>query len=297
MKVYNIGSLNIDYVYAVEHFVRPGETISSTGLQTFPGGKGLNQSVALARAGAKVLHGAFIGSGGEFLLDTLQDSGADTSRIKKLERPSGHAMIQVDSTGQNSILLFAGTNHALTPEYIESFLSDARENDTLLVQNETNCLDVIFNAARDKNLQLAFNPSPFEESLFKLPLSYVKWWFCNEIEAAALFGEGTPEEIAERFAERYPDSRLILTLGENGSLCVCEGKLYTQPVFEVKAADTTAAGDTFTGYFLACVVRGHSIPEALREASLAAAIAVSRHGASSSVPWARELHDPDILKR
>ena len=119
MKIYNLGSLNIDYVYQVDHFVAPGETLSSDRMHIFPGGKGLNQSIALARAGVQVIHGALVGDGGEFLLETMAASGVDVSRIKKVSGSCGHAIIQVDKSGQNCILLFSGTNYGLDRVYIE----------------------------------------------------------------------------------------------------------------------------------------------------------------------------------
>ncbi len=289
MKIYNIGSLNIDYVYSVDHFVRPGETISSYDMKIFPGGKGLNQSVALARAGANVIHGAKIGADGKFLLDTLSDSGVNVEKIEQTENSSGHAIIQVDKSGQNCILLFSGTNHSIDKKYIEEFLSDSEENDILLIQNETNALDIIFEIAEKKHLQLAFNPSPLGENIHKLPLENVKWWFCNEIESEALFGSSEPEEITENFIKKYPEAKLILTLGKNGSMYKDAEQCVYQPIFEAETVDTTAAGDTFTGYFLTSVVEGKTPSEALKIASKASAIAVSRNGASSSIPYKEEL--------
>ena len=137
MRIYNLGSLNIDYVYAVEDFVRPGETIASLKLETNAGGKGLNQSVALAKAGAEVLHGGAVGQEGGFLKEILAESGADISRISESNTKTGHAIIQVNTDGQNCIILYKGANHSITPEYIEAFLSDAKKDDILLLQNET----------------------------------------------------------------------------------------------------------------------------------------------------------------
>lgn len=289
MKVYNLGSLNIDYVYKVEHFVRPGETLSSADMQIFPGGKGLNQSVALARAGAAVVHGAVLGANGGFLLDTLRSSGVDAGSVKTVDQSSGHAIIQVDRSGQNCILLFAGTNHMLTEEYIADFLADAQPGDLLLMQNETNGIHQAFEIAHEKGMQIAFNPSPFQESILELPLSYVNWWFCNEIEAQALFGSGTPEQLAQRFSEQYPDSNLVLTLGQDGSMFKNKDICCYQPIFKVDVVDTTAAGDTFTGFFLASIAGGESVQRALQIASTASGIAVSRPGASASIPLAEEV--------
>lgn len=289
MKIYNLGSLNIDYVYRVPHFVCPGETLSSTDRQVFPGGKGLNQSVALARAGASVIHGAVIGKEGGFLVDELAAAGVNTAYIRTVGGATGHAVIQVDAAGQNCILLFPGTNRCVESDYVETLLADAQAGDILLVQNETSGLDTAFALAHEKGMQIAFNPSPFDDTLRALPLAYVDWWFCNEIEGAALFGGSTPGEIAAGFSARYPDSRLVLTLGGDGSLYRAGDTTLRQSVYKVQAVDTTAAGDTFTGYFLAAVAAGECIERALKRAAKAAAIAVSRHGAAVSIPYADEV--------
>ncbi len=289
MKIYSLGSLNIDYVYSVDHFVSAGETLSSEKMEVFPGGKGLNQSIAAAKAGATVLHGAYIGDNGQFLLDTLSSANVDISRIKKTNGSCGHAIIQVDRSGQNCILLFPGTNHMLNKNYIEGFLSDAEESDIILLQNETNALDIIFEIAKHKKLQIAFNPSPFNEKIKDLPLKQVKWWFCNEIEGACLFGSENPDKIIDNFSKQYPDSNLILTLGKNGSIFKNCNQTVKQPIFEVNAVDTTAAGDTFTGYFLSSIVVGKTPAEALKIASKASSIAVSRMGAASCIPALDEV--------
>lgn len=293
MKIYNLGSLNIDYVYSVDHFVQPGETISSMALETFSGGKGLNQSTALARAGACVIHGGLIGEDGLFLKEMLADSGADVSFIKTIHGRTGHAIIQVEPNGQNNIILFSGTNHAFTREFLNQFLADAQPGDILLLQNETNCLKEAFETAHQKQMQIAFNPSPFDQKIFDLPLSYVTWWFCNEIEGMELFGENTfsTENIMAAFSEKYPDSNLILTLGKDGSVFKNRKQKLYQPIYKVKAVDTTAAGDTFTGYFLANIAAGNTIAKALDMASLASSIAVSRKGAAPSIPYKKELQE------
>lgn len=289
MKIYNIGSLNIDYVYSVDSFVRPAETKSSEDMKIFPGGKGLNQSIALARAGAEVIHCGAIGQDGSFLLQTLKDSGVSIDRISVLPSPTGHAIIQVDSKGQNCILLFAGANQKITRSMIECFLSDAESNDILLIQNETNCLNEIIETAAEKQMQIAFNPSPFDQDVLGLPLHHIKWWFCNEIEGSALFGVGSPKDICASFLSKYPDSNLILTLGENGAIFCNSDLCITQPIFKANVVDTTAAGDTFTGYFLSAVAAGNDIPYALKLAAKASSITVSRLGASTSIPCLDEV--------
>ena len=232
MRIYNLGSLNIDYVYDVDHFVSAGETLSSDKMQIFPGGKGLNQSVALARAGAEVIHGAVIGEDGGFLTEILSSAGVDTSRIETIPRRCGHAVIQVDKSGQNCILLYPGTNRCIDRRYIENFLSDAERDDILVVQNEISGLDIAFETAHRKNMRIAFNPSPFHSDIKKLPLSLVRWLFCNETEGEALFGSRDIREITERFITQIPDGDLILTLGKDGSVFKNREKFIAQPIFE-----------------------------------------------------------------
>lgn len=288
MRIYNLGSLNIDYVYGVEHFVRPGETLTAGRRETFPGGKGLNQSVALARAGAEVLHGGMVGGEGNFLLMTLRGAGADVSRVKRVPCATGHAVIEVDPSGQNRILLYPGANRAITGEYVEEFLRDARPGDFLLIQNETSATAEAIETARGKGMSVALNPSPFDGSVKLLPLREVDWWFCNEIEGAALFG-GSVDEIPNNFLRAYPGSRLVLTLGERGSVYRDADTSLTQPAYPAKAVDTTAAGDTYTGYFLAAIAAGKPVETAMELATKAAAISVSREGASVSIPTLAEV--------
>lgn len=289
MRIYNLGSLNIDYVYDVDHFVSAGETLSSDKMQIFPGGKGLNQSVALARAGAEVIHGAVIGEDGGFLTEILSSAGVDTSRIETIPLRCGHAVIQVDKSGQNCILLYPGTNRCIDRRYIENFLFDAERDDILVVQNEISGLDIAFETAHRKNMRIAFNPSPFHSDIKKLPLSLVRWLFCNETEGEALFGSRDIREITERFITQIPDGDLILTLGKDGSVFKNRKKFIAQPIFETKTVDTTAAGDTFLGYFLASVTKGESVERSLAVASKAASVAVSVKGAASSIPFLRDV--------
>lgn len=307
MAVLNFGSLNLDHVYRVEHFVRPGETISSQDMQSFPGGKGLNQSVALARAGAKVFHAGCVGHDGALLTDTLAQAGADTRLIRQVSIPTGHAIIQVDETGQNCILLYGGANRAIGPEQIRQtlvdFSRDGGEPALVLLQNEISGLPRILELCRRLGLPTALNPSPITPDLLRLPLEEITWLILNELEAQALLEDigspDTPDEttgkaLIEALSQRYPRVNLVLTLGAHGSLCKLAGqdtRAEFQPIFPVNAVDTTAAGDTFTGYFLQSVYSGHTPAQALEWASAASALAVSRHGAAPSIPTAREVRE------
>lgn len=289
MTVYNLGSLNIDYVYSVSEFVRPGETICARERNVFPGGKGLNQSVALAKAGAKVIHGGLIGFEGDFLLDTLKKAGVDVSGILKVPESTGHAVIQVEDSGQNSIILFSGANHKIDRKYIDVFLAEAVKDDILLLQNEISGLDHAFAAAKSKGMKIAFNPSPFKENIKSLPLKDVDLWLCNEIEGSELSGETEPEKKIDGIISKYGESDVLLTLGKDGSVLSSRGKRYYQDIFPVETVDTTAAGDTFTGYFISCISSGCKEEDGLKIAAAASAIAVSQKGASISIPEMKEV--------
>lgn len=284
MKVLNFGSLNIDFVYSVDHFVRAGETLSSDRLEKFCGGKGLNQSVALARAGATVLHAGCVGADGGMLTELLAASGADTRFVRQTDDASGHAIIQVDKKGQNCILLYGGANQQITDAFVDEVLSSCEKGDVLLLQNEINNLPYIMEKAFACGMEIALNPSPINDRLTQLPLDKVKYFILNEIEGTELTGETDPEKILAAFRQKYPRSVVVLTLGKHGAVYDDGTTRCGHGIYDVPVVDTTAAGDTFTGYFLTCITSGKSPEEALRIASVASSLAVSAKGAAPSIP-------------
>ncbi len=283
MKTLNFGSLNIDMVYSVDHSVRSGETEAASSLEYFCGGKGLNQSIALSRAGVKVFHAGCVGSDGKRLIDALNENNVNTDFVNKIDMPSGHAVIQVDKSGKNSILVFGGANRAVSAVQVENVLEKFGKGDRLFIQNEISCVDELINTAFEKGMEIVFNPSPFDKSVGELPLEKVSWFAVNEIEAFELTGESEPDKILDAFSEKFPSASVLLTLGENGSCCRTCGKTYYREIFEVTAVDTTAAGDTFLGFFFAAL-DSKGVEKALEYASAASSIAVSRSGASASIP-------------
>ena len=289
MAVVNFGSMNLDHVYSVQHFVRPGETLQSGEYHTYCGGKGLNQSVAAARAGAKTIHAGMVGEGGETLLRFLSENGVDTSFIGRPELPQGHAIIQVSESGENCILLFCGSNFAVTKEYINRVLEQIEDVRFVMLQNEISEVPYVIEAARAKGLQVVFNASPFDLSLQEIDLTKIAWLLINEVEGACLTGETDPELILAKLKERSPDTGVVLTLGKEGAVCMKDKEVIRQSIFRVKAVDTTGAGDTFTGYFVAGLDAGLPLKDAMKNAAAASAIAVSRHGAAPSVPYADEV--------
>lgn len=294
VRIINFGSLNIDKVYRVEQFVRPGQTITAKDYAVAAGGKGLNQSLAAARAGAEVLHAGAIGAEGRFMADLLRESGADTSLLREVDGPSGHAVIEINAAGQNRIIVFGGANRSMTSEYIERVLDTAQPDDWVLLQNEVNLVPEIIRRAHEKGLRVVFNPSPVPENTEKLPLACVSLFMVNEIEAAQLAGTDANadfEDTLTALRAKYPNASVVMTVGADGVLYDGEEGRFQLPAFKVKAVDTTAAGDTFCGYFLAAVSAGKSVQTALQEASAASALAVSRTGAAPSVPTADEVRE------
>ncbi len=289
MKVLNYGSLNIDHVYQVDTIVQPGQTIASFGVNIFPGGKGMNQSVALARAGVPVYHAGNIGADGLFMKELLENAGADCTWLRVLDMGSGSTFIQVDKNGQNCIVLNGGSNQANSREYVDEVLANFGEGDMILLQNEINCTDYIIEQAYAKGMIIVVNPSPMNQTILSCDLGKVSIFLMNEDEGMAITGKEEPADILAAMTQMYPNAQTVLTLGSKGSVYQGGGRYIEQKAFRVKAVDTTAAGDTFTGYFLAGLARGEDVALCLEEGSKASAIAVTRPGASTSIPTLDEV--------
>lgn len=289
MKILNIGSLNIDYVYQVDHMVAPGETLMAFKRDVYCGGKGLNQSIAMSRAGLQVNHAGCIGAEGMMLTDLLKENDVNVDAVEVLMESTGHAIIQVDASGQNCILLYGGANRLLTKEYIDDVLKDYGKDDILLLQNEVNNLDYIIDSAYEKGLQIVLNPSPYDSALDACDMTKISLFLLNEVEGKQMTGYEEPDDILTKLSKIYPNAKVVLTLGENGSVYQYGGERYAQKAYSVDAVDTTAAGDTFTGYFIAGMVEGKSPKECLDLAAKASSIAVTRQGAAPSIPYRNEV--------
>ena len=284
-KILNIGSLNLDYVYAVPHFVAAGETLLSSRRDVFAGGKGLNQTVAAARAGAEVCHGGAVGADGDMLLDLLRDAGADVSAVARVDVHTGHAVIQVTPQGENAILILGGANRAVSPETVGIALEKVGPGDILLLQNEINGLDHIIRRAAQKGLRILFNPAPMEEAVKDLPLELLDTLIVNEGEGKALAGDMDALKAA------YPNQKILLTRGSRGASLWTGSEVLFQPAFPVEAVDTTAAGDCFLGYYAAALAENLPYAAALRLAAAASALSVQRQGAAPSIPLRGEVED------
>ena len=290
MKILNFGSMNIDKTYSLEHIVRPGETVNSMKYEEFIGGKGLNQSVALAHAGAKVWHAGLVGSlDGGPLVNRLNDSGVNTSLIESRDNYSGHALIQIDQNGMNSIIVEGGTNTMIDEIYIDKVLENFKKGDMLLIQNEISSLTYLVDKAFEKEMIIAINPSPMDEKVMAIDLNKISYFLVNEIEAMTISKTLVIDEAVDILVDRFPNSKVIMTLGSEGAIYKDKNTFYKVDGNEVDVVDTTGAGDTFCGYFLASISKGLTIQDCMNIANNAASISCTKKGASNSIPLISEL--------
>ncbi len=278
MTVWNLGSINADIVYSVPHILAPGETLASTDRQLFLGGKGANMSVAIARAAARVSHIGAVGPDGRWMVERLMEYGVDTRLISELDADSGHAIIAVDPKGENNIILHQGTNVQIPKDAIEQALTNAKTGDTFLFQNETNLQVEAAQLAKDMGLRVAYAAAPFGADAVKAVLPLLDFLILNEVEAEQL------ESATGKTPYELPVRDVIVTLGAEGAVWYGPDGEIRVPAHKVTPVDTTGAGDTFTGYVLAGLDRGQPMLQALRTASKAAAVMVTRNGAADAIP-------------
>lgn len=280
MAVWNLGSINIDHVYRVPRLPAPGETLGATDYAMGLGGKGGNQSVAAARAGAKTWHIGAVGPEGRWARDALQAFGVDVTHVAVGEVPSGHAIIYVDPAAENVIVTFAGANHAATGGSVARALDGARAGDTLLLQNETSAQAEAARIAREKGLRVIYSAAPFQLAAVRAVLADASLLVMNTGEAA---------ELRASFGG-LPPVDCIVTHGAKGAEWISAGTepLFT-PAFRVTPVDTTGAGDCFIGTLAAALDAGLDRAQAMRRAAAAAALQVTRPGAAQAMPTAAEV--------
>ena len=291
MKVLNFGSLNYDYVYEVDHFVLPKETISSLGYSRNFGGKGLNQSIALAKAGVDVYHAGRVGNDGQDFIDYLHEYGVKTDYLlKDTNEATGHAIIEV-CEGQNCIILHGGANQKIDEKQVDDVLANFTGDDVLLVQNEISSMDYILKKAHEKGMKICFNTAPMNDKIFTYPLDVVDTFIVNEVEAMGLCKSNTEDidTIISLIQKLLPTKEIVLTVGEKGAYFIKGDICIHEDALKVKAVDTTAAGDTFTGFFLASYLKDKDASEALKLATKASAITVQGKGAAKSIPNIKDL--------
>lgn len=196
MKTVVFGSLNIDKTYAMDAFVRPGQTVSALGMEEYCGGKGFNQAVALRRAGCEVYFAGAVGQDGQLLLDALDRHGIDRRFVRIVQGATGHAVIQVDSSGQNCIIILAGANGAVREADVDRVLACFAPGDLIVLQNEISCVPYIMQKAHDQGMKVALNPSPYDEKIALCDMTKVDVLLVNEEEGAAMAAAAAAAGIA-----------------------------------------------------------------------------------------------------
>ena len=300
MKVYNYGSINIDHIYRVIDFVRPGETLASKDYHRMLGGKGANQSIALAKAGITVQHIGRINMTDDWIGKRLHDNGVDTDYLQLVEEPTGHAIIQVSDAGENAILLYGGANQSHSENDLIKTFSDAKNGDWLLLQNECNLTTTVLKLAKDKGMIVAFNPAPMTDDVGEMPLENVDYLIVNEIETEGLvnnpdYSREQPRALLDKLHNLYPELKIVMTLGGDGVLYKDRNQTVAVAAEKIDVVDTTAAGDTFIGYFIQQIIEGKSIETALKIANKASSITVQTLGASESIPDIQTLKSLGLI--
>lgn len=287
MTVWNLGSINADYFYRVPHLPEPGETIAAASLDRGLGGKGANMSVAVARAGARAAHIGAVGADGRWAVDRLMEYGVDTRWIRETELPTGHAIINVDDSGENSIVIYPGANRDIPESVVGLALAEAEPGDILLMQNETNKQRFAAEIGSKLGLKIVYAAAPFSVAAITAILPQLDMLILNAVEMEQLHSAtglvpgpemGVPTVLVTRGADGC-----VLFEAKN------EFKPQSFAARKVMAVDTTGAGDTFTGYFLAGLDRGMPVAQAIDLAMRAAALMVTRKGTADVIPDLREV--------
>ena len=282
--IFNFGSINVDHIYRVAEMPSPGETLTAGSYRKLLGGKGINQSIAIARAGQMPVHIGAVGSDDHWTMEQVKNFGIDTTHIAQSARPTGHAVIYVDDAGENQIVIFGGANQDLKPVQIDTaFKTCAGGDHWVLVQNETNLLEDIVDQAKGAGFRIAYSAAPFVADTVAQLIDKIDLLAVNEVEAEAtarLLGVAV-SDIA------VPE--LLITRGSKGVGFHSHGEVHHHPAFQVEAVDTTGAGDTFLGSFLAHHCQDIEIAQSLRYASAASALQVTRPGAAIAIPAREEV--------
>lgn len=288
--IWNLGSINADNFYYLRHLPKAGETIAAEDFRQGLGGKGANMSVAAARAGTRIMHIGAVGPDGKWAVERLLEYGVETQHIHMTSTPTGHANICVAEDGENSIVLFAGANHAVTDRMIGAALSEASPGDFLLMQNETLGQEFAAPTAKTLGMRVAYAAAPFEADVVAQVLGNVHLLVLNQGEAAEL------ETALGQSLDQLPVDDVIVTMGADGCKWVSnKGKSETYfPAYPVDAIDTTGAGDTFTGYLIAALDRRLTMPDAITLAMQASALMVMRQGTADVIPDLKEIQDHDF---
>ncbi len=284
MAVWCFGSINIDHFHVLDHLPAPGETLASRAYRVELGGKGANQSVAAARAGAPVRHLGAVGADGASALFELEAAGVACGAVQRLDGATGHAVILVDLAGENSIVIHAGANREMALVPVLEALEEAEIGDLLLMQNETAHQAEVAEAAMGKGMEVIYSAAPFDPEAVKAVLPFVSILVMNAVEARQM------QAALGLSLDEMPVETLVVTRGSGGASWYARGwpEIHV-PAFPARVVDTTGAGDCFTGALAAALDLGAGPEAAMRYASAAAGLQVGRHGTAGAMPRRAEI--------
>lgn len=287
MTIWNLGSINLDLIYGMDRLPGRGETVSAETKSEFLGGKGTNMSVAAARAAARVCHIGAVGPDGRWAVDRLLEYGVDTRHITQIDTPTGHAIVAVEASGENQIIIFSGANRAIPDGTVRAALAEAHTGDLLVLQNETNAQAETARLGHELGLKVCYAAAPFDAEAVERVLPYLDFLILNAVEAKQL------ETALDKPVASLPVQDIIVTQGADGAEWIetQSGSNQQFSARKVQPVDTTGAGDTFTGYVLAGMDRGMPMAQAISQATLAASIMVTRHGTADVIPDLKDIQD------
>lgn len=295
MKIFIVGSLNMDLVINAPFMPKRGMTISGTGFMTNPGGKGGNQAVAVGNLGGEAYMVGCVGNEfGDALLNTLQQHNVRTEYVQKLDTVSSGIAVIVVADGDNRIILDAGANACVGKQEIDRALQSAQEGDYLVVQLEIaqDTVAYALQKAKEKKMVTVLNPAPacaLQDDIF----THCDWFVPNQTEAEFYTGiYPKDDESIKRCTQALQQKgirNVLITLGELGSVCMAGNEYIRAQSVTVQAVDTTAAGDTYVGAFVTRLSENASIQDAMTFASKAAAVTVTRRGAQQAIPLRKEV--------
>lgn len=289
MKILIYGSVNIDSIYKVQDIVKPGQTIKGSFEGKKAGGKGANQAFAVGMACNNRYEVYFAGKAdyeADFIFNKMKEVSINCDYVCKSSYGTGSAIIQVSQEGQNSIIVCSNGNYHIEKDEIDNVFSNFEKGDCLILNAEINNVPYILEKSYEKGMIIFFNPSPCDQKLVYMPLEKASYLIFNEIEGSFFSGvKGSYKEIVDSLKKKYPNSKIVLTMGKDG--CYCDD-IYV-PAYKVNAVDTTGCGDTFLGFFATEIISGNSIENSLKIANKAASIAATRLGAMTSIPSYSEV--------
>lgn len=285
MAIFNLGSINVDHFYQVPHLPEPGETVVSDDYTYGLGGKGANQSVAAACGGAKVVHIGAIGANAKWTREKLESFGIESDHIATLDMPTAHAVIYVDMVGENAIVISGGANLAQDEALITIALDDSVAGDFCLLQNETNKVAFTAELAKEKGLRVVYSAAPFDAAKTAQILPFIDILVLNEIEARQL------ADALGVTAAHLPVAEVLVTKGARGAEFRSGGQEISVPAFAVEPVDTTGAGDTYLGFFIAGLDASMDAKGAMTFAAAAAALQVTRQGTTEAIPSLKDVKE------